>query len=96
MAGNRTAVDKIFTNFDDDPAASASHCDISSRPSNNDGTTPGCDIVYTNSPTRQYPAPMSVVPESMGGSMTKYIPLLKHLDPDNGGDEIITNAMSEM
>ena len=28
--------------------------------------------------------------------MTKYIPLLKHLDPDNGGYEIITNAMSEM
>ena len=50
--------------------------------------TSGYDMIYTNSPTRQYPPPLFGISESIaggGGCIVPYIHLLKHLDPGNVG-----------
>ena len=90
MAGShRTSTDKIFTNFDEDLSCKPcdpTHCQTDCSSSSNNEKTGGYDMIYTNSPTTQYPAPLCAA-ESIGGGgcSVPYIHLLKHLDPGNVG-----------
>ena len=91
MAGHRTSTDKIFTNFDEDLSCKPcdpTHCHTDCSSSSNNEKTSGYDMIYTNSPTRQYPPPLFGISESIagaGGCIVPYIHLLKHLDPGNVG-----------
>ena len=79
--------DKIFTNYDEDLSfkhCAPTHCDSASSLTNNEKTS-GCDMIYTNSPARQYPPATMSVTESIGGCSVPYISLFKHLDPTNSG-----------
>ena len=80
--------DKIFSNYDEDlsfklSSSSSSASETASSSSNSDKISE-CDMIYTNSPSRQY-APTISVRQTIAGSSVPYLQLLKHLDPNNMG-----------